>query len=74
MEKKNINRRKFLSAAGLTAAGSVTVGASLASEKAKSNIPLKKNDENPFNERTYSAMPTRSFGKTGFKIGILSLI
>lgn len=73
MEKKNINRRKFLSAAGLTAAGSVTVGSSLASEIAKSNIPSKKNDDNPFNERTYSAMPTRSFGKTGYKVGILSL-
>jgi predicted aldo/keto reductase-like oxidoreductase len=34
---------------------------------------VKKNDENPFNPVTYSAMPTRSFGKTGFKVGILSL-
>ena len=37
------------------------------------NIPVKKKDENPFNERTYSAMPTRSFGKTGYKVGVLSL-
>jgi predicted aldo/keto reductase-like oxidoreductase len=73
MEKKSINRRKFMSAAGLAAAASVTVGSSFASEAHKKAIPLKKNDENPFNERTYNAMPTRSFGKTGFKVGILSL-
>ena len=73
MEKKNINRRKFMGAAGMAAAASVTVGSTFASEAEKKNIPLKKNDENPFNERTYSAMPTRSFGKTGFKVGILSL-
>lgn len=73
MENKNVSRRKFLGAAGLATAGSFTVGSSLASESVKENLPLKKNDENPFNARTYSAMPTRSFGKTGFKIGILSL-
>ena len=73
MEKKNINRRKFMSAVGLTAAGSVTVGTSMASNASNKNVPLKRNDENPFNERTYSSMPTRSFGKTGFKVGILSL-
>lgn len=27
----------------------------------------------PFNERTFQAMPTRSFGRTGYKTGILSL-
>lgn len=73
MEKKNINRRKFMGTAGLAAAASVTVGSSYAAKNVKRNVPLKKNDENPFNERTYSAMPTRSFGKTGYKVGILSL-
>jgi predicted aldo/keto reductase-like oxidoreductase len=73
MEKKNINRRKFMGTAGLAAAASVTVGSSYAAKNVKPNVPLKKNDENPFNERTYSAMPTRSFGKTGYKVGILSL-
>lgn len=73
MEKKNINRRKFMGASLLAATASVTVGSSFASESDKNLIPLKKNDENPFNERTYNAMPTRSFGKTGFKVGILSL-
>lgn len=73
MEKSNINRRKFMGTAGLAAAGSVTVGNALASATRRENVPIKRNDENPFNKRTYSAMPTRSFGSTGFKIGILSL-
>ena len=73
METKNINRRKFMGTAGLAAAASVTVGNTLASGSEKKSVPLANNDGNPFNERTYSAMPTRSFGKTGFKVGILSL-
>ncbi len=73
MKKKNINRRNFLSA-GLAAAATVTVGKSFASSsETVIAVSVKKKDENPFNLRTYSAMPTRSFGKTGFKIGILSL-
>ena len=73
MEKKNINRRNFLSA-GLAAAATVTVGKSFANgSEIVSRVPEKKNDENPFNAKTYAAMPTRSFGKTGFKVGILSL-
>jgi uncharacterized protein len=72
MEKKNMNRRKFL-ASGLTAAASVTVGKSFASEAKSESSSIKKNDENPFNARTYNAMPTRAFGKTGYKVGILSL-
>jgi len=73
MEKKGINRRKFMSAAGLAAAASVTVGSSYGSNSNRKNVPVKKNDVHPFNERTYNAMPTRSFGKTGYKVGILSL-
>ncbi|MDP3641981.1 MAG: aldo/keto reductase [Bacteroidota bacterium] len=72
MEKKNINRRNFLGTS-LAAAAAVTVGNSFASENGIKPVPVKKNDEHPFNERTYSAMPTRSFGKTGYKVGILSL-
>lgn len=72
MEKKNINRRKFLGT-GLAAAATVSVGQSFAAGENYKPIPIKKNDENPFNPVTYSAMPTRSFGKTGFKVGILSL-
>jgi len=72
MKKEKINRRKFLGT-GLAAAASVSVGKSFASENEFSQIPLKKNDENPFNPVTYSAMPTRAFGKTGYKVGVLSL-
>jgi hypothetical protein len=72
MKKNIINRRNFIGA-GLAAAASVTVGKSLASEKEMINIPFKKNNEHPFNPVTYSAMPTHSLGKTGYKVGILSL-
>jgi uncharacterized protein len=72
MEKRNINRRKFL-AAGLTAAASVTVGKTLASDDINETVSVKKSNEHPFNQRTYNAMPTHSFGKTGYKVGILSL-
>lgn len=73
MEKKNINRRNFLST-GLAAATTVIVGNTFAGgTEIASPISVKKNDEKPFNSRTYGAMPTHSFGKTGFKVGILSL-
>ena len=72
MEKKNINRRNFLGT-GLAAAATVTVGNSFAANETYKPIPVKKNDENPFNPVTYSAMPTNSFGKTGYKVGVLSL-
>ena len=72
MEKKNINRRTFLGT-GLAAAATVTVGNTFLPEEMNNSIPVKKNDEHPFNPVTYSAMPTRSFGKTGYKVGVLSL-
>lgn len=68
----SINRRKFLGT-GLAAAATVTVGKSLASGKEFSRIPVKNSDEHPFNPVTYSAMPTHALGKTGYKVGILSL-
>ncbi|MCF6333203.1 MAG: aldo/keto reductase [Draconibacterium sp.] len=72
MKKKKINRRKFLGT-GLAAAATVTVGSSFAANEIDKPISIKKNDENPFNPVTYGAMPTRSFGKTGYKVGVLSL-
>lgn len=73
MEKKNMNRRSFIGT-GLAAATSVIVGKSFGSgSEIVSPVFEKKNNENPFNARTYSAMPTHSLGKTGFKVGILSL-
>ena len=72
MEGNNINRRKFLGT-GLAAAATITVGKTLASGNELSHVPFKKNDKNPFNPVTYSAMPTRSLGKTSYKVGVLSL-
>lgn len=72
MEKKNINRRRFIGTS-MAAAATVGVGKSFASNTTFKPIPVKKKDDNPFNPITYSAMPTHSFGKTGFKVGVLSL-
>lgn len=69
---KKINRRTFLGS-GVAAAATVTAGNTFASEGRSNLIPLKKNNEDPFNPVTYNAMPTRSFGKTGYKVGVLSL-
>jgi uncharacterized protein len=68
----SINRRKFIGA-GLAAAATVTIGKSFASELKPVPMVNKTSNEHPFNKRTYNAMPTNSFGKTGFKVGILSL-
>lgn len=70
MEK--MNRRKFLGA-GLAAAASVSLGSSLPYQTPGEPVSVKTSHDNPFNKRTYNAMPTRSLGKTGFKVGILSL-
>lgn len=67
-----MNRRNFLGSS-LAAAATITVGSSFVSESGIKMAPVKRKDENPFNGQTYSAMPTRSFGKTGFRVGILSL-
>lgn len=72
MKKNQINRRNFLGAS-LAAAATVSVGKSFAADETFRPVPVKKKDDNPFNPVTYSAMPTRSFGKTGYKVGILSL-
>ena len=72
MEKKNFSRRAFLGA-GLTAAASAAAGNSLTAASEPNPATVKSGKENPFNARTYGAMPTRSLGKTGHKVGILSL-
>ena len=72
MKKNIINRRAFLGT-GLAAAATVTVGNSLALDETLKSVPQKKNNKDPFNPVTYNAMPTRSFGKTGYKVGVLSL-
>jgi predicted aldo/keto reductase-like oxidoreductase len=72
--KTKINRRSFIGS-GLAAAATVAVGNTVISGKETfpETTPFKGKDENPFNPRTYSAMPTNTFGKTGYKVGILSL-
>jgi uncharacterized protein len=72
MEKNRITRRTFLGT-GLAAAATVTVGNSLIPNETFSPKPVNKNDKLPFNPVTYSSMPTRALGKTGYKVGILSL-
>ena len=54
-------------------AASATAGKALAGTGQHAEHSGKSRDENPYNPRTYEAMPTRAFGKTGFKVGILSL-
>ena len=70
--EKNISRRTFLGT-GFAAATTVTIGRTRTPEEAYKPIPVKKNNEDPFNPRTYTAMPARSLGKTGYKVGVLSL-
>ncbi|MEX0981147.1 MAG: aldo/keto reductase [Bacteroidales bacterium] len=67
-----MNRRKFLGT-GLAATAGVAMGSSLDANGKDISAHVKRNDENPFNPVTYNAMPTNSFGKTGYKVGILSL-
>lgn len=72
MKEKDLTRRNFLGA-GLTVAASAAVGNSFGTNSEANSIDQKSNKDNPFNPRTYGAMPTRSLGKTGHKVGILSL-
>ncbi len=72
MIKNNLNRRAFLGT-GLTVAASAAVGNTLLSESEQNKVSQNSEKINPFNAKTYSAMPTRSLGKTGHKVGILSL-
>jgi hypothetical protein len=65
----NISRRNFIGT-GLAAAGAASLGNAVSGEKSS---PIKSHTENPVNSRTYGAMPTRSLGKTGYKVGVLSL-
>src|SRR5512133_718380 len=67
---KKIDRRTFLGNGA--AAAAVAVGNSFVPGNERS-IPLRKNEDDPFNPVTYNAMPTRSLGKTGYKVGVLSL-
>jgi aryl-alcohol dehydrogenase-like predicted oxidoreductase len=68
---KKINRRTFI---GTGVAGTMGVAlTSKASAANPENLPFPPERDLPFNPRTFSAMPTNAFGKTGYKVGILSL-
>jgi hypothetical protein len=72
-EKNKIDRRAFLGT-GLAAAASVAAGKAIPDNQVTKNLsPVNPGDELPYNPRTHLAMPTKSFGKTGYKVGILSL-
>jgi predicted aldo/keto reductase-like oxidoreductase len=72
-KNSHIGRRAFLGT-GLTAAASVAVGNSFHGAPAPGALNLQKlKEQHPYNERTHLAMPTNAFGKTGFKVGVLSL-
>jgi uncharacterized protein len=65
-----MDRRNFLGT-GLTAAAAAVTGQTLAAD---SSADLQNPAGiTPYNPRTFQAMPTRAFGKTGYKTGILSL-
>ena len=70
--KMKLNRRKFIGT-GIIASAGIAMGKTLAAEETEKKTAGKTNRDHPYNERTHIAMPTNSFGKTGYKVGILSL-
>ncbi len=64
----DLARRDFLKAAGAVAAG-VLAGGAAGAHAAPPPLPHAL----PFNPRTAAAMPTRLFGRTGYRVGIFSL-
>jgi predicted aldo/keto reductase-like oxidoreductase len=68
-----INRRKFLSN-GLGASAGMVAGATVLTNQAGA-VPLNTRGtaQEPYNPHTHATIPTRVFGKTGYKVGILSL-
>jgi predicted aldo/keto reductase-like oxidoreductase len=74
MGDNKINRRKFIGTGIAGMAGAAVAGKAVAAPVASgSSAPVSPGDDMPFNPRTFAAMPTNAFGKTGYKIGILSL-
>ena len=63
-----LNRRSFL---GTGLATSLAAGAAFAASP-EGGKPSSKH-ELPYNPRTHAAMPTRNLGRTGYRVGILSL-
>ncbi|RSL16230.1 secreted protein [Edaphobacter aggregans] len=59
------DRRQFLKTGGALAAAGLL---SHKAQAAQNQLPAL-----PFNQKTQTSMPTRNFGKTGFKVGLFSL-
>jgi predicted aldo/keto reductase-like oxidoreductase len=75
MESKiRFNRRRFIGTGLAGIAGIAAVhNASAVTNGQDPFIPAQTGRDMPFNPRTFAAMPTRSLGKTGYKVGIFSL-
>jgi aryl-alcohol dehydrogenase-like predicted oxidoreductase len=65
------NRREFLGAGVVTAA--TALGALGGSRSTQAAPAAASKPGIPFNPRTHQAMPTRNLGRTGYRVGILSL-
>lgn len=65
-----MDRRSFIGA-GIAAA--VGGAAAAAQESRKSTAKPAGKHALPFNPRTFNAMPTRNLGRTGYRVGLLSL-
>ncbi len=68
-QDNRMDRRRFL---GTGLAASVGMAAGTVSTAGAAAAPVGTARQ-PYNERTFGAMPTRALGKTGHKVGILSL-
>jgi predicted aldo/keto reductase-like oxidoreductase len=70
--KTKFNRRKFL---GTSLAGAVGLGIATGKTSGSGIVthPDPPEKDLPFNPRTFAAMSTNALGKTGYKVGILSL-
>ncbi|MFC2116688.1 aldo/keto reductase [Bacteroidota bacterium] len=71
--EKKLNRRKFLGTSMAGAVGLGMVSQKVNASEAAHAIPNSPGPELPFNPRTFAAMPTNAFGKTGYKVGVFSL-
>jgi len=66
-----MDRRNFLGT-GIAAAAAAVTGQAVAGNHHEPTMPAAAGSL-PYNARTFQAMPTHAFGKTGYKTGILSL-
>ncbi len=70
--KGGCGRREFLGT-GVALTMAAVARANAPHPEARPPEPAAGGYQLPYNERTHKAMPTRSLGKTGYKVGIFSL-